>query len=67
MKTWTLSSPFKRQLEVRGYLPLAPRRVLHLANQSYWLGLNEYLRNDQQQVGVPEAFASMKISFLLIS
>lgn len=39
------------ELMVKGYLPLAPRHVLHLANHSYWLGLDQYLRNDQRQIG----------------
>lgn len=38
-------------LRLAGYLPLWPRHVLHLANHSYWLGLQTYLRNDQLQVG----------------
>jgi outer membrane protein assembly factor BamA len=33
------------------FLPLWPRNVLYLANQTYWLGLQRYLRNDQWQVG----------------
>lgn len=38
------------ELSIKGYIPLAQRQVLHLANRSYWLGLDQYLRNDQQQV-----------------
>jgi outer membrane protein assembly factor BamA len=33
------------------YRTLWPRQVLHLANQTYWLGVNNPLRNDQRQVG----------------
>lgn len=36
---------------VKGYLPFGQRQVLHLAQDSYWLGMTQYLRNDQRQVG----------------
>ena len=39
------------KLSVKAYWPLSPRQVIHLANQSYWLGLTQYLRNDQLQIG----------------
>ena len=39
------------RLDVQLFIPLWPRHVLSLANHSYWLGLQTYLRNDQLQVG----------------
>lgn len=39
------------QLDVQFLVPLWPRHVLYLANHSYWLGLQTYLRNDQLQAG----------------
>jgi outer membrane protein assembly factor BamA len=33
------------------YKQLFPRHVVHLAQQTYWLGQEEIFRNDQQQVG----------------
>lgn len=36
---------------VKGYLPFGQRQVLHIAQDSYWLGMTQYLRNDQRQVG----------------
>ncbi|MEL6847752.1 MAG: BamA/TamA family outer membrane protein, partial [Bacteroidota bacterium] len=38
-------------LKLAWYYSFFPRQVLHLANQSYWLGLENYFRNDQIQVG----------------
>lgn len=36
---------------VKWYYSFFPRNVLHLANHTYWLGMENYLRNDQLQVG----------------
>ncbi|MCB0837887.1 MAG: BamA/TamA family outer membrane protein, partial [Bacteroidetes bacterium] len=38
-------------MEVNWYKTLFPRNVIHLANRTYWLGMENYLRNDQLQVG----------------
>ena len=38
-------------LSLKWYRKLWPRHVLHLANQTWWLGMESYLRNDQRQVG----------------
>jgi len=39
------------RLQFKSYLPLAPRQVLFLGQHTYWLGMTDYLRNDQLQVG----------------
>ena len=39
------------ELSVKWYKQLFPRQVFHLANHTYWLGMKDYLRNDQIQVG----------------
>lgn len=36
---------------IKWYHSLRPRHVIHLANHTYWLGMENYLRNDQLQVG----------------
>jgi translocation and assembly module TamA len=38
-------------LELDTYFPLGGRHVLYAGNRSYWLGLESYFRNDQQQLG----------------
>ncbi|GAB4406652.1 MAG: hypothetical protein OHK0039_08490 [Bacteroidia bacterium] len=38
-------------LELRWYHSPVPRHVVHLANRSYWLVMDTYFRNDQQQLG----------------
>ncbi|MCI4666763.1 MAG: BamA/TamA family outer membrane protein [Bacteroidia bacterium] len=39
------------ELEAHRYFSLFPRNVLHIANQTRWLGAPEYFRNDQWQIG----------------
>lgn len=39
------------ELSFKWYKQLFPRQILHLANHTYWLGMNDYLRTDQLQVG----------------
>ncbi|MEO0468206.1 MAG: BamA/TamA family outer membrane protein [Bacteroidota bacterium] len=39
------------QLDLQWFKSLWPRHVLHLRNRTYYLGMNQYFRNDQLQVG----------------
>ncbi|TAE48015.1 MAG: hypothetical protein EAZ89_16365 [Bacteroidetes bacterium] len=38
-------------LELKWYHQLFERQILHLANRSAWLGMEQYYRNDQWQLG----------------
>ncbi len=38
-------------LAVEAYIPTFKRQTLRLANKSYWLGQDQYFRNDQPQLG----------------
>ncbi|MEL6590169.1 MAG: POTRA domain-containing protein, partial [Bacteroidota bacterium] len=38
-------------LSLKWYYSIAPRHVLHLANQTYWLDMDQIFRNDQRQIG----------------
>ncbi|MFK7923309.1 MAG: BamA/TamA family outer membrane protein [Bacteroidia bacterium] len=38
-------------LSLKWYYSVAPRHVIHLANQTYWLDMEQIFRNDQRQVG----------------
>lgn len=33
------------------FFPVGQRQVIHLGQEAYWLGMDQYLRNDQLQVG----------------
>ncbi|MEM7371674.1 MAG: BamA/TamA family outer membrane protein [Bacteroidota bacterium] len=47
-----LEQPIREaELSVKWYRQLFRRQVLHLGNHTYWLGMKDYLRNDQLQVG----------------
>lgn len=37
--------------DLNAYFPVGQRQVIHLGQESYWLGMSQYLRNDQLQVG----------------
>ncbi|MDP5170558.1 MAG: BamA/TamA family outer membrane protein [Bacteroidia bacterium] len=39
------------ELKVKTYFPIGLRQVIHLGQHTYWLGMDNYLRNDQRQVG----------------
>ncbi|MEM7657154.1 MAG: BamA/TamA family outer membrane protein [Bacteroidota bacterium] len=39
------------ELQAKWYRKLFPRQVLHLANHTYWLGVDQPLRNDQLPIG----------------
>lgn len=45
----------QRLLELRSdistFFPVGQRQVIHLGQEAYWLGMDQYLRNDQLQVG----------------
>lgn len=38
-------------LSLKWYYSVAPRHVIHLANRTYWLDMDQIFRNDQLQVG----------------
>lgn len=38
-------------LSLKWYYSVAPRHVIHLANRTYWLDMDQIFRNDQRQVG----------------
>jgi translocation and assembly module TamA len=38
-------------LRLKWYYSPVPRHVIHLGNHTYWLGMDQILRNDQLQVG----------------
>lgn len=37
--------------DVNAFFPVGQRQVIHLGQEAYWLGMDQYLRNDQLQVG----------------
>lgn len=39
------------ELDLDSYFSLAPRHVIHLGNQTYWLDQDEYFTNDLRQLG----------------
>ena len=39
------------EFSLKWYKQLFRRQVIHLGNHTYWLGMKDYLRNDQLQVG----------------
>lgn len=38
-------------VDVNTFFPVGQRQVIHLGQEAYWLGMDQYLRNDQLQVG----------------
>lgn len=47
-----LEQPIREaEFSFKWYKQLFRRQILHLGNHTYWLGMNDYLRNDQLQVG----------------
>jgi hemolysin activation/secretion protein len=50
--TLDLSEPIRElALDIRLYRRVRPRQVLYLGHQSRWLGMQQYYRNDQFQLG----------------
>ncbi len=39
------------RIDINAFLPVGQRQVIHLGQEAYWLGMDQYLRNDQLQVG----------------